>query len=275
MSESAHRWCVKKAARGTVMLGSYASAAIAIRRAHGRPRVRVLTYHRFGRVARDPWYVTPEDFEAQIRWIAEERRAVGLADLLHFVRGEAALPDGAVMVTMDDGMQSVLKVAAPILQHYGVPAVLYVTTSAIGNPEAGRGAGEEFLTWDEVSRLAATGMVIGSHGHTHSSMARLSPERVRAEGEDSKRLIESRLGLATSSFAYPYGMRRDESPQTLEILAACGFQSIFISQHGTVQAGDNPLRLPRIKVEAGEPLAMFRRLCRGGMDLWELADRLR
>jgi hypothetical protein len=105
-------------------------------------------------------------------------------------------------------------------------------------------------------------------------MARLAPEQVRTEGLQSKQLIESRLGAAVTSFAYPFGMRHDESPATARILADCGYDSIFISQHGTIQPGANPLRLPRIKVEAGEPLWMFKLLCRGGMDAWALADRL-
>lgn len=275
MSESLARWRIKKAARAGVVLASAVSGSLAVRRLLDRPRLRVITYHRFGYADRDAWCVPPEDFEAQMAWLAAQRLAVSLDDALAFARGERALADGSILVTMDDGFSSVLSVAAPILKRHGIPAVAYVTTSVLGNAEAGRGAGEAFLTWDELREAEASGMTIGSHGHTHRSMARLSEAEARDEARRSKDLLEARLGKAVDSFAYAYGMRKDESPATAALLSECGYRSVFISQHGTVRAGANPLRLPRIKVEAGEPVSFFKLLCQGGMDAWSIADRVR
>ena len=55
MTESLYRWRVKKAARRAVVLGSLASSSIAVRRLAGKPKVRAITYHRFGHVNHDPW----------------------------------------------------------------------------------------------------------------------------------------------------------------------------------------------------------------------------
>lgn len=274
MTESLRRWRVKKATRRTVVLGSFASSSIAVRRLAGKPAVRAITYHRFGHVAHDPWWVPPPVFEEQMRWLAEERLAVSLDDVLRFTHGEINLPTGSVLVTIDDGSRSVAAVAAPILRHYGIPAVAYVATRSIGNPDAGRGPGGPFLTWEEVAALGSSGVTVGSHSLTHRSMARLTADEIREEGQRSKELIEAKIGKEVTSFAYPFGMRRDESPLTEKILAECGYSSIFISQHGTIRRDSNPLRLPRIKVEAGEPLWMFKLLCRGGMDAWSLADKV-
>lgn len=274
MTEPLRRWQIKKAARTGVMLASALSGSTTVRRLAGEPRIRVLTYHRFGHAERDPWCVTPAAFEAQMRWLAAQRLAVALEDVLAFARGERDVRSGSVLVTMDDGFRSVLTVAQPILERYKVPAVAYVTTSALGNRAAGEGAGEAFLDWDELRELDARGMTIGSHGHTHSSMARMPEAQAREEGRRSKALLEDGLGKAVTSFAYAYGMRLDENPTTARILGACGYRSVFISQHGTIRRGTDPLRLPRIKVEAGESLALFKLLCRGGMDVWSLADRI-
>jgi peptidoglycan/xylan/chitin deacetylase (PgdA/CDA1 family) len=274
MTEPLQRWHLKKAARRSVVLLSALSGSIAVRRLAGGPRVRALTYHRFGHAERDPWCVTPSAFEEQMRWLAEQRLVVTLNEVQQFARGELQLADGSVLVTMDDGFSSVWSVAAPILRRYGIPAVAYVTTNAIGNADAGKGAGEAFLTWEQLAELDANGMTIGSHGHTHQSLARLRPDEAREEGRRSKKLIEAHLGKAVDSFAYAYGMRADESPSTARILADCGYCSVFISQHGTIRRGTDLLRLPRIKVEAGEPLWVFRLLCRGGMDAWSLADNV-
>lgn len=274
MTEPLRRWQIKKAARTGVMLASTLSGSTAVRRLAGEPRIRVLTYHRFGHVERDPWCVAPSAFEAQMQWLGGNGLALSLEDVLAFARGDREARPGSVLVTMDDGFRSVLTVAQPILERYKVPAVAYVTTSALGNRAAAEGAGEAFLEWDELRELEARGMTIGSHGHTHSSMAKMPEAQARDEARRSRDLLEGGLGKPVTSFAYAYGMRNDESPATARILAESGYRSVFISQHGTIRRGTDPLRMPRIKVEAGESLALFKLLCRGGMDIWSLADRI-
>jgi peptidoglycan/xylan/chitin deacetylase (PgdA/CDA1 family) len=268
------RWLAKKAARGAVVLGSVGSGSLARARRNARPSVRAITYHRFGHARRDPWCIDPDVFERQMCWLAEHRLGVSLDDALRFARGELRLASGSLLVTIDDGFRSVLSVAAPILRRYAIPAVAFVTTKVVDDPTAGEGTGERFLNWEEVAELGASGVTIGSHSHTHRSMARLDPAEARDEARRSKELLEAHLGREVTSFAYPFGMRRDESPQTAMILAECGYRSVFISQHGAILPGADPLRLPRVKVEAGDPFWLFRHLCRGSMDAWSLAERL-
>jgi peptidoglycan/xylan/chitin deacetylase (PgdA/CDA1 family) len=269
--ESRHRWLIKKAVRTGVLLGSWSTGAITLVRRSAAARVRALTYHRFGESQRDPWCVAPEAFDEQMRWLATEGLAVSLDDVVRFARGERDLTNGAVLVTIDDGFSSVLSIAAPILRRYGVPAVAYVTTSVIGAFHTS----EPFLSWGQLAELDAGGMTIGSHGHTHRSMAKLTLDEARAEARRSKDLLETRLGKPVTSFAYAYGMRGDETPATARVLADCGYHSVFVSQHGNIRRGKtDPLHLPRIKVEAGEPLWMFKLLVGGGMDAWGLADKV-
>jgi len=270
MTVSVHRWLIKKAARTAMVVGSFVTGSLALRRLAGRgPTVRVLTYHRFGDAVRDPWCVSAAVFEEQMRWLAEHKLAVSLDDVERFVRGEIDLPDGAVLVTMDDGFSSVLHIAAPIMQRHRIPSVAYVTTGFVGTSSV---SGERYLTWDEVARLPAAGITVGSHAHTHRSVAQLSAQAAFEEGQRSKQLLEQHLGAPVRSFAYPFGMRPDESPATAQMLSDCGYSSIFIAQHGTLRRGADLARLPRVKVEGGEPPWMFRLLCRGGMDAWKLFD---
>lgn len=270
MTVSVLRWVIKKAARRAMVLGSYASGSLFLRkRMRHIATVRVLTYHRFGDASRDPWCVSAEDFEQQMRWLSERNMAVSIDDLVQFVRGEKDLADGSVLVTMDDGFSSVLQIAAPIMQRYGIASVAYVTTDFVGTVST---SGERYLTWEEVERLPAAGVAVGSHAHTHRSMAKLSEQEALEEARCSKRLLEHHLGSKVHSFAYPFGMRTDESPATARLLEDSGYSTVFIAQHGTVQRGSNLIRLPRVKVEGGEPLWMFKLLCKGGMDAWKLID---
>ena len=270
MTVSVPRWLIKKAARAAMVLGSFVTGSLALRKLGRRgPTIRVLTYHRFGDAVRDPWCVSAAAFEEQMRWLAERKLAVSLDDVERFVRGEIELPDGAVLVTMDDGFSSVLHIAAPILQRHRIPSVAYVTTSFMGTTSI---SGERYLTWEEVTRLPAAGVTVGSHAHTHRSVAKLSPMAALEEGERSKQLLEQHLEAPVRSFAYPFGMRTDESEATAKMLTECGYTSVFIAQHGTLRRGADLARLPRVKVEGGESPWMFKLLCRGGMDAWKLFD---
>lgn len=278
------RWLTKKAARKGLAAGARACRGLAIGRAGApSPRVRVLTYHRCGRSLRDPFCVLPELFDAQMRWLAEQRLAISLGELEGFLAGSHALPDGAVLVSVDDGCRSVLTEMLPVWQRYGLPAVIYVNPGLIEGTNAKKGTQpvfpthstppEPLMNWDELAELVEAGITIGSHGLTHRSLGRMAAEEAREEIACSRRLLEERLGIAVRSFAYPFGTRSDLAPEAPRLLAEAGYTTAMTSQHGAVTPASPALRLPRIKVEGGEGLWMFRALCRGGLDGWRVVDR--
>jgi peptidoglycan/xylan/chitin deacetylase (PgdA/CDA1 family) len=270
VSLAPRRWWTKKLARG-------AFAALGAVAARPRAVVRVLTYHRFGPIARDPFCVSPEDFEAQVAQLAAEGRAVSLDDLRAFALGRRDLPDDACLVTMDDGYASMLEVALPILARHRVPAVAFVTASFVGAPRID-GQPEPFLDVGGLRALHAGGMSIGSHAFTHRSIGRLPDEEAREELRRSRRVLEDHLGAPVTSFAYPFGTHGDFSEATDRALEDAGYELAFHSQHGPVRPGSldphGPLRsLPRIKVESGEPTWQFDAATRGALDAWALVDR--
>ena len=267
------RWVAKKAARQALSLAMSASGALALRRALARvARVRVLTYHRFGEIARDPFCLSRRDFEAQVRFLAEQRRAIGLDDLLRFVAGETDVVPGSALITIDDGFLSTFRDALPVLRDYAVPAVAFITAGRVGNLEAARSEPESFMSWDEVGRLPEGGIAIGAHGYHHESFGKLGPEAARDQGVRARELLESRLGAPVRTFAYPYGTRADFNAATGRALASAGYELAFTSQHGSIRAGMDPHELPRVKVENGDGLRQFARLCDGAMDAWRVVD---
>ncbi len=258
------RWFVKKAARQGVALTSLASGLC---REAG---VRVLTYHRFGNASRDPFCVTLEDFEAQMAWLARQNLAVSLADIQSFLAGEKVFPDGAVLVTVDDGFQSLYWGALPILKKYAIPAVAFIPVSEIGTVSNNT---EAHLTWGEIEALARAGIIIASHSFSHRSLGKIKLEEVRQEVVRSREELEKKLGLTVTAFAYPFGTRADFNEATIAILQKSNYQLAFTSQHGAISPKLNPLALPRVKVEGGEALWMFRLLVGGGLDAWKWIDR--
>src|SRR3954463_16728398 len=123
-SISPPRWYAKKAARWA--MGAATGLAPAFFRPEAAPVLRVLTYHAFGFERRDPFCLDPASFEQQVRWLAEQGRAVTLSAVRDFVGGNGVVRDGSVLVTIDDGDAGVGRHAWPILRRYGVPAVAFV-----------------------------------------------------------------------------------------------------------------------------------------------------
>jgi len=238
--------------------------------------VRVLTYHRFGNAVRDPFSVREDDFDRHMRWLAEQELAVSLADLEAFVAGRRALKDGAVLVTIDDGAPSVHTRAFPILRRHGIPSVLFVPAGELGAgapQEHGNDTPDARMTREHLVELARNGVTIGSHAWSHHSLGRMTPDAAREQAVRSRAALEDLLGVGVTSFAYPFGTRADYNDTTAALLRDAGYTSAFTSQHGAITPGSDALALPRVKVEGGEGLWMFRSLARGGLDGWRWVDR--
>ena len=76
---------------------------------------------------------------------------------------------------------------------------LRAATGATGEPAC------EFADWKQAARLAEAGMEIGAHTLHHPHLSRLDAGEQRDEIVGSVRLIESRLGMSPTGFAYPGG----------------------------------------------------------------------
>jgi peptidoglycan/xylan/chitin deacetylase (PgdA/CDA1 family) len=270
------RWYVKKAARGGMAFGVWGSGALrAAQVISSGPRIRVLTYHRFGHERREAFCVSPSDFELQMAWLSSHGLAVSLEDVIEFAHGRRPLRDKSVLVTIDDGCVSTLDIALPILQKFRVPAVAFVTSSLIGMGELG--LPERYMDWDELRACAKGGLTIGSHAYSHRSLGQMPLEDARNEARRSREKLEEELGQRVTSFAYPFGTHGDFNAATDRELMEAGYEVAFNSQHGAVRFGCHrdgaKISLPRIKVEGGEPLLMFRLLVKGAMDPWRAIDR--
>jgi peptidoglycan/xylan/chitin deacetylase (PgdA/CDA1 family) len=270
------RWYVKKAARRAVATGATLPGLGARHSPADPPAIRVLTYHRFGPQERDAFSVTPSAFEDQMAWLAAEGLATSLQAVIDLVHGRSAPRDGSVLVTIDDGCPSVRTHALPILRRHRIPAVVFVPAGEIldhPEPPPAHETDGSRMSWPELTELVDAGIVIGSHAFTHHSLGRMPAEAAREQLERSRALIRERTGQTASAFAYPFGTRADYTPATAALVAAAGYDCAFTSQHGCIRPGADLMELPRLKVEGGEGLEMFRRIVHGGMDGWRFIDR--
>lgn len=101
------------------------------------PKAVCLLFHRVGEASKDeigPYStlsVSAQTFEKVIRFVSEHCHPIALPELIAWHRQNKPLPDKTVVITFDDGFADNWEVAYPILQRYGVPATIYITTGYV------------------------------------------------------------------------------------------------------------------------------------------------
>lgn len=98
--------------------------------------VAILMYHAFTEDEADTGSLcTPaSEFARQLSALRDAGyTSVGYADLIEFVNGDGKLPEKPLLITIDDGYQNNLDLAAPLLEKYGFCANIAVIGVSIGH----------------------------------------------------------------------------------------------------------------------------------------------
>jgi peptidoglycan/xylan/chitin deacetylase (PgdA/CDA1 family) len=97
-----------------------------------RKRIRFLCYHGFTLDNESKFlpklFIDPEVFSERMCYLKEKGYNVITLDKAVEALRTGAIPDDAVVLTIDDGFYGVYAKAAPALLHYGFPATLYLTS---------------------------------------------------------------------------------------------------------------------------------------------------
>ncbi|MBI4259516.1 MAG: polysaccharide deacetylase family protein [Actinobacteria bacterium] len=238
------------------------------------PGLFVLIYHRVGAGMGEEMDLPARVFEDQMRVLRRRADVVPLEVGLDRM-AEGAPPRDLAAVTFDDGYADVYTRAWPVLREMGLPATLFVATGFVEGEvppplSRGRGASGERpapLSWDQIGEMLGSGLLtVGSHSHTHRSFDRLSASEADEEARRSRDLLESRLGVAVTGFAYPRAVVGHE-----DVIAR--HYSYAVAAEGTknLAGGLAPHRVARTPVRASDGLFFFRRRLDG---IRPLEDRL-
>jgi peptidoglycan/xylan/chitin deacetylase (PgdA/CDA1 family) len=113
-----------------------------------RDAVPVLTYHH---ISSKDGYLSPTAFAEQMAMLHEAGfTSIGADQFKAFLRDGAPLPRKPVLITFDDGIESVWTQADPVLKRYGMRAVVFVITSQIGKSVY-------YLNQEQLRAVAASG----------------------------------------------------------------------------------------------------------------------
>ncbi len=102
--------------------------------------VPVLTYHHvvpdgLAPAERPSDAVPVSEFMRQVEYLVSNHRLVDGAAIAAFASGARDLPPHAALITFDDGYLDNYEHAFPILEHRGAPAVFFVTSDFLDDPD--------------------------------------------------------------------------------------------------------------------------------------------
>ena len=207
--------------------------------------VAILSYHKIGKPSDpdwDTWFHIPEAiFAGHLGCLRENGwHVIGLEDFLRSLTVPDGLPQRSVLLTFDDGYQSMRRTALPWLVKFGYPAIVFVPTDFIGGHnwfDTDNEPEEVMCDWDDLRELERCGVSVQSHGVSHRAFSELDLAEQKEELMRSKAVLEDGLGKPVNVFAYPYGDGGMTPAVQRNLLMQAGYAASCLY-------GGGPMRLP-------------------------------
>ena len=190
--------------------------------------------------------VTLNELENDFRYIkACGCTAITTRQLLDAVDGTAPLPEKPIIITFDDGFESVAQYVEPLLKQYGLCAVVSVVGAYtdLYSQSDDHSVNYAYLTWEELARMSRGNTIeIQNHSydlHHLNHCGRKGAKKCSGESEEAyRRFLQTDLqkmqtlclqnGVTMpTAFTYPYGCYSKESK---EIIKAMGFRAAYICE---------------------------------------------
>ncbi len=198
-------------------------------------------------------YILPiEAFRSQMSWLKQSGwRGLSVGEALLYPA------EPSVCITFDDGCETDLIAAAPVLREFGFNATFYLTAGFLGTPG--------YLNASQVRELDALGFQIGCHSMTHPYLSDLPEPELKREIVDAKLHIETIVGHPIEHFSCPGG-RYDQ--RTLQMARHAGFATVANSQFRANSPATSPYELGRVAMLRDLTLEQFSATCRD-RGLWK------
>jgi peptidoglycan/xylan/chitin deacetylase (PgdA/CDA1 family) len=193
-------------------------------------------------------YVLPEPaFRSQMDYLKGNAwRGLSVGQALSFPE------ERCVTITFDDGCETDLLVAAPLLRHAGFNATFFITTGRLGTPG--------YLSPTQLKELCALGFEIGCHSMTHPYLTDLEESGLRHEIADAKIELEQIIGQSVDHFSCPGG-RCDQ--RVVTVARAAGYRTVCTSRIEANSEKSNLFSLGRVAMLRDISLSAFAAICAG------------
>ena len=230
----------------------------------GTPRkIKVLLYHR---VVPDDRGAAGSEFEVPVRNFRRQLQVldrlgftpITFVDYMLYLRGELDLPKSPIIITFDDGYEETFTCAFPVLQEFGMKAVVFVITDPhiVTNVWDKETTGTEapLLKAQHILEMHSAGFEIGSHSLTHQRLTSLPRDACWEEISRSRMLLEIMLNAPIRTFSYPYGDLNDEVKQ---LASEAGYTAACAAWSGPAVFGTDRFEIRRLLIDGRMSLPGF------------------
>ena len=222
--------------------------------AFAQDRYGVLAYHSVvdESAAKNQKHYFPQTISAQMlikhfNWLKENGyNVISWQQVIDAENGKGTLPDNAVLLSFDDGYETMYNVVFPLLKAYNYPAVFAPVTGWLDTPANKKIAYADkmldrsvFATWSQVKEMEQSGLVeVASHTHNlHNGInanpsggqlpAVIAPEykngkyetedayknRLKSDFTRSAQTLINHIGKKPRVIVWPYGQFNDVAVQ--------------------------------------------------------------
>lgn len=221
--------------------------------------IPILMYHRIDHIPGDRITLPPDKFDAQMAYLHKNGyTAITWASLRNHLTTGEQLPPKPVLLTFDDGYEDNFINALPILQRYGMKAIVFPVAGWIGQyndwEDYPGKPHSRLMSWEQLAQWRQAGMEIGCHTVNHPHLSSLAEAEIETELTDSKRLLEDRLGMDIDLLCYPYGSLDSRVKMAAQKTGFAGAVAIF--SDAPLCSGDR-WALRRIPISQRQPLWEF------------------
>jgi peptidoglycan/xylan/chitin deacetylase (PgdA/CDA1 family) len=188
-------------------------------------------------------YVPAEEFAEQVQALARAGyHAVTMDQLWANWKEGAPLPPGKpIVLTFDNGYQSQYTNALPVLRRRGWPGVENIQLTGLPPSQGG-------LSPTQVHGLLAAGWELDTQGFSHADLITLDASELHYQVAVARSEVQRRYHVAVNWFCYPSG---HYDAAVIAAVRAAGYRGSTTVVPGWAQPGEDPYRLPRLRVLGG------------------------
>lgn len=153
---------------------------------------------------------------------------------------------GCAAITFDDGFENFLTQALPELEKRNLPATVFVIADGMNREFGSDAYAEKLLSLEQVRRLPANLVTIGSHTLTHPMLTQVEEGEARREIQESRMKLEEMLGREVKEFSFPFGGFNEE---LVEFCRAAGYERAYTTLPAFASERRGEVLVGRVRVD--------------------------
>ena len=253
--------------------------------------VTVINYHHFGEEYEYPQIdnirVSAETFLHHLQAIKNHGyETISQQQLYHYITGIGQIPEKSVLITIDDGFESVYTIAYPMLKAMNMSAVVFPITMDMINGER---KGVPMMNFNQLNEVVSSGvMEVGNHTHdlhwrgvkgSRGAEAMISGfsregrildriaryDVIKNDSAIAEQRILSSTGVKIDTVSYPFGAY-DET--VLQVFQDKNYKLGYTTKNGlNLFGGHNNLEINRMNISKDLSADQLIQVLQGKIDM--------